>query len=268
MFKKVNGITINYEVKGQGEETIIFVHGLGGSLNIWNSQVNICSRYFKTITYDLRGSGRSEVSTNEYSIELWVEDLKALLDSENVGQAHLVGWSLGTLIVQHFAITHPEMVLSQSLVGPLWEIPETGKTNLYKRADLVEQEGMDAVADTIIDGGVSPYSKHGQTALVGLIRELLQRNDKRAYAATCKALADGKAINHQDVQAPTLLIVGDGDNTAPVPVATRLLNHFPNAKLEVISNSGHWTTVEKPQEVNQLLLRFLQTANQSQTVRV
>ena len=267
MLKQVNGITMNLEVNGNGEETVVFVHGLGGSLNVWHSQVSVVSRYYKTLTYDLRGSGRSDVADCEYSIETWVEDLKALLDSQNIRSAHLVGWSMGTLIVQHFSSKYSARVESQTLVGPLWELPETGKQNTFKRAEIVEEEGMDAVADMIIAGGTSSFTKADKPALVGLIRDLLLRNNAEAYAASCRALANGKAIDHQKVEVPTLLIVGDEDNVTALPVAEKLYRAFPNAQLEVISNAGHWTTVEKPNELNQTFLKFLKTLNRTSSVK-
>lgn len=259
-------MTVNYEVNGNDDETIVFVHGLGGSLNVWHSQQAVCSRYYKTITYDLRGSGRSDISDCKFSIELWVKDLKALLKAENINNAHFVGWSMGTLIVQHFAYTYPSMVTSQTLVGPLLELSELAKQNTFKRADLVQKEGMDAVADTIIQGGTSSYSKFDKPALIGLIRDLLLRNNSEAYAASCRALANGRSINHQQVDVPTLLIVGDEDNVTPLPVATKLYQSFPNAQLEVIPNIGHWTPLEAPTEINKLLLKFLKTIKHTSSV--
>lgn len=267
MLKQVNGITMNLEVNGNGEDTVVFVHGLGGSLNIWHSQAAVVSRYYKTLAYDLRGSGRSDAAECDYSIEIWVEDLKALLDSQNIRRAHLVGWSMGTLIVQHFSSKYPAMTASQTLIGALWELPEIGKKNTFKRAEIVLEEGMDAVADAIIAGGTSSYTKAAKPALVGLIRDLLLRNNPEAYAASCRALANGTAIDHEKVEIPTLLIVGDEDNVTSLPVAERLYQAFPNAQLEVIANAGHWITVEKPNEVNQAFLKFLKTINQSSSVK-
>ncbi|BCJ88536.1 alpha/beta fold hydrolase [Effusibacillus dendaii] len=257
MFKQINGTTLNYEVKGNGPESVVFVHGLGGSLNIWHSQVKICSRYFKTLTYDLRGSGRSDISVPEYSINLWVEDLKSLLETEAIERAHFVGHSMGTLIIQHFAVAYPEMVASLTLVGGITEIPEAGKKGLHDRANLVKENGMDAVADLVIEGGLSAYSKHANSAVAGLVRELLQRNDAEAYGASCKALANGMVIAYEEVKVPVLLIVGDEDNVSPISMAKQLYDHFPNAKVEVLADCGHWATVEKPSDVNRVLLSFL-----------
>ncbi|WP_167577878.1 alpha/beta fold hydrolase [Ammoniphilus sp. YIM 78166] len=256
MIKQIQNLNFNVETKGTGE-SIIFIHGLGGSLNIWNSQVNATSRFFQTTAYDLRGAGRTELSVPEYSIEVFVEDLKNLMNSEGIKEAHLVSHSMGTLIAQHFAVDYPDRVKSLTLVGGLLEIPEAGKKGLYDRSNLVRENGMDTVADAVIEGGTSSYSKHANAATIGLVRDLLQRNNPEGYAAACRALANGRAINHGQVQVPVLLIVGDEDRVTPLPMAKKLLQGFPNARLEVIENCGHWTTVEAPDAVNRALLSFL-----------
>jgi len=258
LIKQIQNLKVNVESKGNGE-AIIFIHGLGGSLNIWNSQVNTCARFFQTIAYDLRGSGRTDLSEPEYSIEIWVEDLKNLMDAEGIEQAHLVSHSMGTLIAQHFAVDYPHRVKSLVLVGGLLEIPAPGKKGLYDRSNIVRENGMDSVADAVIEGGTSSYSKHANAATIGLVRELLQRNSPEGYAASCRALANGKAIDHSQVDVPVLLIVGDEDRVTPLPMAKKLLNGFPNAGLRVIENCGHWTTIESPDAVNRALLSFLYT---------
>jgi 3-oxoadipate enol-lactonase len=256
MLEMVNGVTTHYEVKGQGE-TVLFLHGLGGSLNIWHNQVMHLSRYYQTVTFDLTGSGRTETTAAPYSMEKWGEELIALMDRLSIDKAHLVGHSMGTLIAQHFAVHYPERVSSLTLVGGIVEIAEAGKAGLEQRAKTVLEQGMDPVAEAICDAGLSAHTKATHTAVVGLIRELMQRNDPQGYAASCRALAAAPAIDHGSVQVPVLVIVGDEDRTAPVTVAKKLYQGFPNAKLVVVGESGHWTTLEKPVETTAAILQFL-----------
>jgi 3-oxoadipate enol-lactonase len=257
MRKPVRDVQVNVEVKGSGD-AVIFVHGLGGDLNVWHSQVNVCSRYFKTVAYDLRGSGRTDVSQPEYSIRLFVEDLKAVLESESIESAHIVAHSMGTLIAEHFAVTYPEAVKSLTLVGGFTEPPEGARKALADRSTVVRENGMESIADTLLDGGFSSYTKTNQ-ATMGLVRSLLQKNDAEGYAASCRALSEARAINHGEVNVPVLLIVGDEDKTTPVPMAQKLYKNFPNAELVVLPNCGHWATIETPNEVNRALLQFLTT---------
>ena len=257
MRKLIRDIQVNVEIKGTGD-AVVFVHGLGGDLNIWHSQVNACSRYFKTVTYDLRGSGSTDVSQPEYSIELFVEDLKALLDLESIESAHIVAHSMGTMIAEQFAVVYPEAVKSLTLVGGFTEPPEGARNALADRSTLVRENGMESIADAILEGGFSSYTKTNQ-AVMGLVRSLLQNNAPEGYAASCRALAEAKAISHRDVEVPVLLLVGDEDKTTPLPMSKTLYKNFPNAELVVLPNCGHWATIEKPNEVNGAILKFFNT---------
>lgn len=255
MRKQIGDIQVNVESKGAGE-AVVFVHGLGGDLNIWHSQVNACSRFFKTVAYDLRGSGRTDVAQPEYSIELLVEDLKALLDHESIESAHIVAHSMGTLVAEHFAVAYPEAVKSLTLVGGFTEPPAGARKALADRSTVVRENGMESIADALLEGGFSATSKTNQAAM-GLVRSLLQKNDAEGYAASCRALAEAKAIHHKEVTVPVLIIAGDEDKTTPLPMEKALYQSFPNAELVVLPNCGHWATIEKPDEVNGAILRFL-----------
>lgn len=258
MRKQIRDLQVNVEVKGTGE-AVVFVHGLGGDLNIWHSQVNVCSRYFQTVAYDLRGSGRTDLANPEYSIELLVEDLKAVLDSESIQSAHLVAHSMGTLVAEHFAIAYPEAVKSLTLVGGFTEPPEGARKALADRSTLVRENGMESVADAILEGGFSSYSKNTNPAMMGLVRSLLLNSTPEGYAAQCRALAQAKAIKHGDVHVPVLLIVGDEDKTTSIAMAKVLYQSFPHADLVILPNCGHWATLEMSNEVNGALLKFLNT---------
>ncbi|ETI67413.1 alpha/beta fold hydrolase [Neobacillus vireti] len=255
MRKLIRDIKVKVEVKGTGD-AVVFVHGLGGDLNIWHSQVSACSPHLKTVTYDLRGSGLTDVSHPDYSIEVFVEDLKALLDSEMIEGAHIVAHSMGTMIAEHFAVVYPEAVKSLTLIGGFTEPPEGARKALADRSTLVRENGMESIADAILEGGFSSFSKSNQV-MMGLVRSLLLKNDAEGYAASCRALAEAKAISHQNVKVPVLLIVGDEDKTTPLSMSKALYNSFPNADLEVLPNCGHWATIEMTNEVNAAVLKFI-----------
>ena len=87
--------------------TVILIHGLGGTLNIWDPIVSVLEHRFSVLRYDLRGHGQSDVPAGDWSLEDFVSDLESIFNNERVPYAHLVGFSLGGLIVQQFALSYP-----------------------------------------------------------------------------------------------------------------------------------------------------------------
>src|SRR5436190_16778437 len=140
MLANVQGSTIFYEVAGEGLP-LVFVHGLGATSNVWNAQRVALSRYFKVVTLDLPGSGRSDRSERQYSMGRWVEQLAALADTARLDNFVLIGHSMSTMLAQKFAAKYGNRLTGLVLCGPLTELPPSGKEAMAKRAETVLREG-------------------------------------------------------------------------------------------------------------------------------
>src|SRR6516164_9485185 len=130
----INGVNLFYESQGEGPP-IVFVHGLGGTSNVWHAQRATLSRYFRVVTVDLSGSGRSDKSKRQYSIETWADEIAGLIDQLKLDAAVIVGHSMGTVIVQKFAAKYPQKTKAIILAGALVELGPPGKEAFAKRAE-------------------------------------------------------------------------------------------------------------------------------------
>lgn len=243
------------EVQGAGD-AVLFVHGLGGTSNVFTPQVASLSRFFECIRPDLPGSGRTPAE-GAFELPELADQLADLLKSRGVETAHVVGHSLGTVVCQYLAVRHPELVRSLSLIGPLAEPPEPARSALKDRAAKARAEGMAGIADAIVQGGTSAHTKADRPEVAAFVREILMRQDAEGYALTCEALAEVKAADASQIKCPTLLITGDEDGTAPPPRVKALTASIPGARMQILDRCGHWTTFERPAEVNTALMNFL-----------
>ena len=101
--------------KAGQRRTVLLIHGLGGTTNVWGAQVDDLSRRFTVVRVDLEGSGPSP-AVSKLSVKL-VDDLVALADDEGLSTLRVVGHSLGTLIAQHFTAQNPSRVVRLALFG-------------------------------------------------------------------------------------------------------------------------------------------------------
>jgi 3-oxoadipate enol-lactonase len=244
------------EVHGSGEP-VIFIHGLGGTGNVFQPQVNVLSRLFKCVRVDLPGSGRTPTPKRSMSLLEVADAVAELLKSEAGTKWHVVGHSLGTIVCQHLAVHHGELVRSLSLLGPIHAPPDGARAALKDRAAKVRADGMVAIADTIVQGGTSAYTKAARPEVAALVREILMRQDPEGYAQTCECLAAVEAADAAKISVPTLLLTGDEDATAPPRTARALAEKIRNSRFEILDRCGHWTTFERPAEVSNALLNFL-----------
>ncbi len=254
-----NGLFVE-ELGGKGE-TLVFVHGLGGSTNTWYPQAQVLRRDLRLVAYDLAGSGRSPVR-NDISIAGHIADLRDVVRRLAAqGRVHLAGHSLGTIICQHLAAAHPDLVASLILAGPFPEPPETARGALRERAAKARAEGMRGIADAIVAGGTADDTKMNQPAATAFVRESLMAQPPEGYARNCEALSEARSADLPRIACPTLLITGDQDRTAPPDVGRAMASAIRGAQFQLLTACGHWATIERAKQVNYALTVFYARQN-------
>src|SRR3982074_3518573 len=105
----VNGISINYELEGDGPETLVLVNGLADELESWGYQTPaLLEAGFRVLSFDNRGVGESDKPAGPDTSRRLADDTKALVDSLGLRDFHLVGVSMGGMIAQEYALAHPD----------------------------------------------------------------------------------------------------------------------------------------------------------------
>lgn len=242
------------EISGEGN-AVICVHGLGGTSNTFFPQMPILTG-MRTIRPDLPCAGRS-ANIEAPSIAGFVRSLVSLAETLGTRSAHFIGHSLGTIICQHLAAERPEMVRSLSLIGALIEPAQQARDGLRQRAQAARSGGMVDIADAIVQNGMAAETRSRNPAAAAFVRESIMRQSPEGYARTCEALAGANAANHRGIKCPTLIINGEEDAVAPPSVARELAERISGARVITLPRCGHWATIEKPDEINAELRRFL-----------
>ena len=113
-----SGARLHYQQIGEGPD-LVMIHGLTGNLAVWHLQIiPMISNRFRTLTYDLRGHGYSDVTPDGYSCDQMASDLLELLDALEIERPPMVGHSYGADISLYFALNHPERVSEVIAIEP------------------------------------------------------------------------------------------------------------------------------------------------------
>jgi len=242
------------EVDGDGEP-VVMIHGLGGSTNTFTALLPAFARH-KRVRFDLPGSGRSFRVEGPLSIAVFVQAVKKAMLAAKVEKAHVVGHSMGTIVAAHFAAAEPNAMRSLALFGPLLAPPDQARANIRARAAKARQEGMQGIADALLQASISSETRAKRLAAVAFVRESLMAQDPEGYARSCEALAEMQPADTSRIACPTLLVTGDEDVVSP-PQSVRMMGQkIAGSRVEVLRGCGHWTPVEKPDECIELLNRF------------
>lgn len=255
MFADIDGNTMHYVSYGEGPP-VVFLHGLGGSSNVWHGVMQAMQQHHHCVALDLRGHGRSQ-GRGKFSIEGWAKDVQKLIHHLELPAVTLVGHSMGTLIAQHLAQSSPESADQLVLVGGISYFQPPTADAYRERADLVEAEGMDVLVDPWLEGAVSPQSHAVHAGMVGLLREVFLRNEPQNYAKSCRALADAPRTRRDDIGQPTLIVTGAHDRSTPLAMSEELKSSIPVSRVKVLPHVGHWSPVEDPGAVAAAVLEFL-----------
>jgi pimeloyl-ACP methyl ester carboxylesterase len=237
-------------------QPVVLVHGLGGTTSFYEPLVPALTEHFRVVRYDFDGHGRSPL-TGPISLPELAEDLAALIESIGAGRAHVVGHSMGTLVVQQLAVTRPDLVDALVLLGPVRAQPEPAKQATRARAATVREQGMSAVADTIAGAATSPTARANNPLVAGVVRELLLGQTREGYAQACEALAAAESPDLGAIAAPVLLLTGTEDKVSPPATSEAMAAELKDATTASTADCGHWTVTEAPAFVAEQTLAFL-----------
>lgn len=273
-FTEVHGITLCYEMKGEGEP-LVLIHGFGSEKESWNAQFEPLSKHFKVIRFDNRGAGESDRPDEPYQMEVLADDVASLLDQLDIRKTHIAGWSLGGMIVQQFAVRHPERIKRIVLINtlPKWPGEEKGLEMFERNQIEGYHKKMEDPKKAFFENARFNYSRkfrkkmeenpqktfHGLFSAQDLIDISVlhpaKPQDIRNYA---HALENYDVMDDlSDIEKETLIIAAEKDRITPLSMNKLILKQIPNSKLIVLENVGHGSPREKAPTINRHIVEFL-----------
>jgi pimeloyl-ACP methyl ester carboxylesterase len=254
-----NGVPIHFDDVGSGPP-LVMGHSILCSGEMWMYQVPRLAERFRVINIDQRGHGRSVPATEPYELRDMVEDFFGVLDHLGVERAVWVGLSMGGMVAMHAAIADPDRVTAMLLLDT-----HAGAETPYKK---LKYRAMSIGAKAF---GVRPFFPavlpllFGRTTLAqneALVEEWKPRFGAihvPSLAAAVGALTRRPSIVRElgGVRCPSLVIVGEEDASLPPAISREIAEALPNASLVIIPEAGHLSALEKPDEVTEAMLDFL-----------
>ncbi|KAK4696159.1 hypothetical protein P7C71_g1710, partial [Lecanoromycetidae sp. Uapishka_2] len=264
---KINDKLINIQEIGSGSEYIVYVHGLGGTMEFYRPLIDIAGlkESHRSILYDLEGHGHTPTkASSPVTMDSLVEDLAGIFASSkyNIKAATIVSHSLGGLIAMNFALKHPSLVTKLVLIGPgPSPLPAAASEATLKRAAAVRAGGMQAsgVAEMVANAATSSFTKASRPLVLTAVRASLLSQDPEGYAKGCMALARtaSTTLELERLKMPTLIVAGDEDKISSLEWARKMEARMPNVKVEVLKGVGHWHCYENFEGVSNAVRGFL-----------
>lgn len=255
----INGANIFFERLGEGDETIVFSHGLLFDHRMWNAQVAHFKSNFCCIAYDHRGQGQSE-SVGSLDMDTLYEDAVSLIEKLCPNQpVHFVGLSMGGFVGMRLAARKPHLLKSLILMETSAD-PEPFKLK-YMLLNLVfGWGGARLVIQRVINilFGKSSLSDNSKKEMLTSWKRIIEKRPEEVTKAVAGVI-HRQGIYHElsKIKIRTLVLVGDED-VATIPAkAERIHKGISHSKLFIISQAGHSSCLEQPKIVNQFIEDFI-----------
>lgn len=247
---RLNGIEIDYQASGAGP-AVLLSHGYSATRRMWDGQHAVLGEGHRVISWSMRGHGETESPSDptQYSADLTVGDMRALLGHLGVERAVIGGLSLGGYVSLAFYLAHPRMVRALVICdsGPGYRNAEARAAwnqRAHERAAELERRGLDALSGRSREMREAMGEHRSAQGLAHAARGMLAQEGSRVI--------DGLG----SVAVPTLIIVGDQDQPFLAP-SEYMAKKIPGARLEVIANAGHSSNLDQPAAFNRVLRDFL-----------
>lgn len=249
-----------YQVVGKGA-TLVLIHAGGLNQDMWSTQLQALQSDYQIITYDVRGHGQS-LAKDESIPE--IDDLRAILESERIAQAHILGLSFGAILALDFALAYPQKVDKLVLASP----------------GLVGFQEQNPEFLRLISPYINAIQKNDSTEMLDRLRILTLGTTQRRLAVEIEDyvaqslkgyLAKGSHLRIPNLKEnnpvaklntlkmPTLIMYGTKDFSYILRNAQKLLEDIETAQAVSLEETSHLINLESPKAFNGLLLKFLKT---------
>jgi 3-oxoadipate enol-lactonase len=255
----INGVTLHWREAGAGDP-VVFIHGFPFKSVMWGPQLEAAPGGWRFIAPDLRGFGQSERGDVPLSIELFADDIVALLDHLAIEQAVFCGLSMGGYVLLSLAERYPHRVRAGVLVATRAseDTPEA-KAQRRKLAADVREHGAQPVVDSMLPKLFAGASHIQRPEIVRFVRAMMQTTAPETLGGALAAMADRPDFRESlaKIAVSFMVVHGDQDEIIPREEMDLLARQVRGAKYEVIPNVGHLPNLEAPDVFNKVLQNFL-----------
>ena len=256
-FVTLHGQLHHYSLRGPAEApTLVFINSLGTDFRIWDRVRAHLPPGLRVLVYDKRGHGLSGPAAPGLSIDTYAADLAGLMDHLGIGKATVVGLSIGGMIALSLSARRPDLFAGLVLADTGHRIgtPESWQA----RIATVEQHGLEAIADQVMERWFSPTYRATATDDVAGWRTMVVRTTVPGYVAACAAIRDADLEPAaRAVQLPVLCLCGSTDGSTPPALVRDLAGLLPHGTFHEIDGPAHLPNLETPAVVAGLLKDYM-----------
>ena len=253
--------SIAYRMAGNGPP-LVLLHGFLCDSRCWREQLDDLSDEFTVIAWDAPGAGASSDPPESFTIEDWANVLARFIETLGIARAMVCGLSWGGMLAQELTRLDParveRLILADTYAGWKGSLPPAA---VEKRLERCYRDAARPKDEVVVEWVPVEFFANASEELTAEMEGVFADFHPRGFRLMARALAETDTTDLLPlIDAPTLLIWGEGDQRSTLEVAEQFHKAIPGSQLEVLRDAGHVSNMERPAQFNEALRRFLLSA--------
>ncbi len=256
----VNGVSISYTVTGLRGETIVLIHGYPLNGDLFERQRRVLGINNRVVTIDLRGFGRSTTPNDQATIDLYADDVSALLTRLNIQRAIIGGHSMGGAVTLRLYQREPQRFRGMILNDAVFMPPPTVEQFMWRGYQQQLRElGVPSIVPILLPEFVTGRSRTDRPELAAEITNQILMASVNGAIGGARALETRPDLRPvlPTIAVPTLILFGEEDSLTPMETARMLDLAIPNSDLAIIRGATHGVIREEGDAANAIIQDWL-----------
>tara|TARA_Y100000741_G_scaffold24918_1_gene18016 strand:+ start:272 stop:1039 length:768 start_codon:yes stop_codon:yes gene_type:complete len=226
---------------------IIFIHGVGLSHKIWESQINSFDN--TVLTYDILGHGKTPLNKTNLSFNDFSSQLLSLIDELKFKKIHLIGFSIGSLIARNFAVNYNDRLKSLTLLCSVFKRNReqqqivNDRFELSKKSRILSKQALKRwFSDQFIERNPKIYEE---------ITSMLKNNNMDDFLKIYELFVKNEdKEKFENINVKTLIMTGEFDIGSTPEMSKNLSQYIKNSIVKIIKKGKHLCSIECADDVN------------------
>ncbi len=257
----LNDSKVHYKEYGQGEKTLIFIHGWGCDLNTWKYQFDYFKDKYHLVLIDLPGYGQSDKVEEDYTIDLFAQSVSSVIRNLEIKKPVLVAHSMGIPVaIEVLKQLNTENAILVNIDGVYFDYPTDSIENIqYKEgltefANMFNGENYKQNVEQFCNGFITETTP---VDVRNYILSTMTETPQKVSYQSMKSLIDQKYWDKKKLNNQTIAIYAKTAELSP-DNENILRKQFANLTYKEMDSVNHFLMMEKPKKVNEILEKFLE----------
>jgi pimeloyl-ACP methyl ester carboxylesterase len=262
--EREDGARIYYTVQGEGTPMML-IHGYPLNGGLFRDNVAALAANYQVIVPDLRGFGQSEAPSDQASIEIYAQDMIAVMDELGVQTAVIAGMSMGGMTAFEMYRQAPERFAGLVLIDTAHTAPMPGEAGLWTgTAQQAREMGVESLVNSLTPDMLTGVTRSSNAELVTYLGGLIKQASLEGAVGGANALAarPDSTSTLSTITVPTLIVVGKEDSLTPIEIAQQMNQAIGSSTLVTVDGTSHAAVIEGAETVNQAILEWASTLPQ------